>query len=619
MKKFYGDKQVKSVYVAKDGAAQENQLVDALAAGPVAGKEGAPIVLAGSKLADGQKKFLEGQGEVATVYEVGGGINTSTVKDLMTALGVKDVVDKAEVSSVKATNLKEVVVTFGTKVDTDSAEDVDNYTIDDDDIKIDKATLSEDGRTVVLEVKDKLKNQQKYELEVEGVTAGDKEIEGKATFTPADNAFPEVKEVVNLGTKAVKVVFSEPVTNVNAKSFKLDGKTFYGSTTPSGRSIVLTPYEKVLTVGDHKLEVEGVEDYAGLKSLPCEKNFTVVEDKVAPTVEKATATLEKLTVTFSEDVDPDTVKESNVYYKNGDNKIKADGKKELAGNKYEFYFSKDSNKLPSYEVTINIEDVKDYSGNKITETQVKVKPEVDQTRPEVKKVTTNTNKDKITVKFSKNIHDDSVSSKHFTIKDKDDKVLGIKSVTRGDDKKTLVVELYNALPKGKNTIKISGVKDSTHLQNSMEKDYVKDIQVGDTKNPVKDSEIVYKAERTVVIGFNKKMDAKTLDNKGNYTINGVDKNGKGYQRGLPDNTEISVIQEGKAVKLVFPKKIDKEDYEFGKDVITLNYMGLKDEAGNPIDPYSGSIDLRNDTKSGFAKDYNDDYKGKPAITSDRTN
>lgn len=616
MKKFYGDKQVKTVYVAKDGAAQENQLVDALAAGPVAGKEGAPIVLAGGKLADGQKKFLEGQGAVATVYEVGGGINTSTVKDLMTALGVKDVVDKAEVSSVKATNLKEVEVTFGKKVDLDSAEDVDNYSIDRN-IEVDRAALHEDGRTVTLTLKDStiLKNQQKYELTVENIFAGDEKISAKDfAFTPIDNTLPEVKEVKALGTKAVKIVVSEPVKKADSSNFKLDGKNVYASITNDGRELILTPYDKdVLKPGDYKLNIEGLEDYMGLKSFASEHKFTVVEDKTPPTVAKATATLEKLILTFSEDVDPSTVKYDNVYFKNGDNKVKADGGRKLAGDKWEFYFSKDSNRLPGYEMTMYIEGVKDYSDNKITETSFKVKPEVDQTRPEVRTVTLSSDKKTVTVKFNKNIHRDSLDAKYFTIKDKDDKLVGIKSVNHASGSSKIVeLELYNPLKAGKNTIKISGIKDATHLQNVM-LDYEGAIEAPDKAAPKLDSYSVNKRDKVVVITFDKKMDPATLENKSNYLVKY-----KGTDGSLPSGTELTVVQDGKGVRLQFPEQIDKKDYELIENLTHVTYMGLKDAAGNVITPYSEVLNLTDVNKTTAKLGVHKDAKNNEnAVATDR--
>ncbi len=597
MKKFYGDKQVKSVYVAKDGAAQENQLVDALAAGPVAGKEGAPIVLAGSKLADGQKKFLEGQGEVATVYEVGGGINTSTVKDLMTALGVKDVVDKAEVSSVKATNLKEVVVTFGMKVDLDSAEDATNYSINKD-VKVEDAVLQEDGRTVVLKIKENdngkvLNNQEKYKLTVDTVLAGEKEIVAKDyEFTPMDNEYPEVKEVKSLGTKATKIVFSEPVKKITSNNIKLDGKTYYGQIDNNGREIVLKQFSSdKLSLGEHKLEIEGVEDYAGFKALASEHKFTVVEDTTAPKVEKTEATLEKVIVTFSEDVDPETVSESSLYYKKDDKKIRANKYKKVDGKTYAFYFEGEDKRLPGYEMTMYVEDVKDYSDNVIKEKEIKVKPIVDQTRPVVRNVSVDEDGKVITVKFSKNIHQDSLKDKYFVIKDKDGKVRGISKIEHGTDNNIVQITLIEKLPAGKNTIKIDGVKDATHLQNVM-LPYEKEIDTKNTDKPTCTGIATSNDKKTIILSFDKRMDASTLAKASNYSIT-FDKS----TRGLPSDTEIDVIENGKAVRIILPQKISGKDVVFGDNLTLIEFFGLRDIDGNELKGYKSEKEIKNDDLS----------------------
>lgn len=598
MKKFYGDKQVKSVYVAKDGAAQENQLVDALAAGPVAGKEGAPIVLAGSKLSDGQKKFLQGQGEVATVYEVGGGINTSTVKDLMTALGVKDVVDKAEVSSVKATNLKEVVVTFGMKVDLDSAEDVTNYSINKD-VKIEDAVLQEDGRTVVLKIKENdngkvLSNQEKYKLTVDTVLAGDKEIVSKDfEFTPMDNEYPEVKEVKGLGTKAIKIVFSEPVKKITSSNVKLDGKTYYGKIDNNGREVILKQYDsEKLSLGEHKLEIEGVEDYAGFKAIASDHKFTVVEDTTAPTVVKTEATLEKVIVTFSEDVDPESVSESSLYHKKDDKKIRANKYRKIDGKTYAFYFEGEEKRLPGYEMTMYVEDVKDYSDNVIKEKEIKVKPEVDSTRPVVRNVNTAEDGKVIIVKFSKNILKESLKEKNFTIKDKDGKVRGIDKIGFGSDNNIVEITLIEKLPAGKNTIKIDGLQDATYLKNTM-LPYEKEIDTKDTEKPKYSSHSTSENTRTIILNFNKRMDASTLENKKHYSI---EFNGK--EISLPSDTEVDAIENSKSVRIVLPEKINGEKIVFGENLKMIYFQGLEDIDGNILDGYRSKAEIKSDEESG---------------------
>ena len=86
--------------------------------------------------------------------------------------------------------------------------------------------------------------------------------------------------------------------------------------------MILKNYTGELSVGTHKLTASLVEDYAGLKSLADTKEFTVAVDSEGPKVTEISATLEKVTVTFDEEIDPDSVKEESFYWKSGDSKKK---------------------------------------------------------------------------------------------------------------------------------------------------------------------------------------------------------------------------------------------------------------------------------------------------------
>ncbi|GAA0122638.1 MAG: cell wall-binding repeat-containing protein [Clostridium argentinense] len=619
LKKFYGGKTLKSIYVAKDGAVQENQLVDALSAGPVAGKEGAPIILAGSKISLSQESFLKSQSKVEEVTLVGGGINDSATEGIANALGGKfrdpsQVVEKAEVSSVTATNLKEVDVIYGTKVEKDSAEDVQNYSINNSG-EIESIELLEDEKTARITMKKPLANQEKYKIKVEKILAkNDEIISGKdIVFTPMDNTIPEVKQVKNLGTKAIKVVFSEPVNTVPVNKIKIDGKRFSGSANITGREVVLTPYDKdLLKPGSYTISLEGITDFNDFKSVYSEHKLNIVEDKTAPRIDKAVATSEKLVITFSEDVDPSTVKIDNVYFKVADRKIKANDMKKLAGNKYEFYFATSSNRLPGYEITVYIDYVEDYSGNRIRENTVKVRPELDQTKPEVKNVTLSPNKKEITVIFSKNMHDDSQNGKYFSIKDEKGNGVPIKGAKFvGGDRKIIAVELYNELPQGKNTIKISGLKDATQNQNLV-KEYIKEFEVRDTTPPTLESISSDGRTRTIVLTFSKKMDISTLENASNYLINF-----NSTMIPLPEDTSITPIQGGKGVRLILPEEIDNQYVNFERNVTEIQLTVLKDEAGNILKDYMVKKPILSESKAKVANAYSDDIKNGNAIIEDK--
>ena len=190
-----------------------------------------------------------------------------------------------KVQSATATNLKEVVVKFDGKVDKDSAENVVNYTLRSGKV-IDSVTLSDDQTSATLLLKDSaLSNNRTDAVTVSNIKAGTATVSAtNVEFTAVDNVLPEVTSVQSLGTKSVKVVFSEPVKNVGQTNFTLDGKEYFGKVTVSNnyRTVVLTPYSTTaLAVGDHKLTVSGVKDFADFVSLASTHDIKVVEDTTA--------------------------------------------------------------------------------------------------------------------------------------------------------------------------------------------------------------------------------------------------------------------------------------------------------------------------------------------------
>lgn len=511
-----------------------------------------------------------------------------------------------KVSTVAADNLKEVVVTFDGEVDKASAELKDNYTLSNN-LKVKSAVLSDAKNSVILTLDSAMTNQQKYTLSVANVKAGSKTISAKdIEFSPVDTKLPEVASVVSLGTKAVKIVFSEPVQSALTGSFQLDGKAFYGNPNIEDREVVLVPYDSsALSVGEHTLTVSGVTDYRNNKSLKSEHKFTVVEDKVAPTIAEATATLETLTVTFSEDVDPDTVKTDNVYHVQGSTKVKATGKKALAGNKYEFYFEGTGKNLPSYETTIHVEGVKDYSGNQITETTKLVKAGVDYERPFVIDMKVNDAKNQLTITFNKKILSTQDFTKLVTVTDKDGKIRQVQGGTVVDGNK-LVVTFFSALPEGTNKVSVKGVKDNTLLQNVM-LDYDTTVDVGDTNGPsvASASFNISSSERRVIIVFDEKMDPATLANRANYilTINGK-------TLATPDNAYLTVIQDSKGVLIDLPETIAGQKVFDGTSKLTnVQVVGVKDAAGNYLKDFSANVEASKYANIAVL-DYNADKVGE---------
>ncbi|WP_340028250.1 S-layer homology domain-containing protein [Paenibacillus sp. FSL H7-0940] len=461
-----------------------------------------------------------------------------------------------KVQSATATNLKEVVIKFDGKVDKDSAENVVNYTLRSGKV-VDSVTLSDDQTSATLLLKDSaLTNNRVDAVTVSNVKAGTATVSAtNVEFTAVDNVLPEVTSVQSLGTKSVKVVFSEPVKNVAQSNFTLDGKEYFGKVTVSNnyRTVVLTPYSTTsLAVGDHKLTVSGVKDFADFVSLASTHDIKVVEDTTAPTIAEATATLESVTVTFSEDVDVDTIDAAKVYWKSGTNKITAVSKKQLADNKWQFTFGVNRS-LPTGSVSIFVEGVKDYSGNQIAaDTSVVVTPVIDQVRPEVASVTAEDAKT-IKVTFSKSVDAASAQlSTNYTVKDKDGKTVTVQSATRDTlDTKVVRVKLYTNLSVGDNTFTIQNVKDDTKLQNTI-LDYTGKVNLADKAAPIMESKTVNTNDRRVVVKFDKTMDIESLTNYSNYLVS-IDSQ---TQSLTPAIAEITPFQDGSAVSIKFAESLN---------------------------------------------------------------
>ncbi|WP_339298313.1 S-layer homology domain-containing protein [Paenibacillus sp. FSL R5-0623] len=534
-----------------------------------------------------------------------------------------------KVEKVSAANLKEVTVAFDGTVDEDTATDISNYSLKSGKA-IKTATLSDDKKSVTVELQGTLNNNKVDFLNVSNVKAGNVVVSAKdVEFSIADNELPKVESVKSLGTKSVKVVFSEPVQLPAQGNFELDGKAYFGKITqPTLRTVVLTPYStSALTVGDHKLTVVGAKDYAGFVSLTSTHDITVVEDKDAPTITAATATLESVTLTFSEEVDPETLDSDNVYWKTGTDKIKATGTpKALADNKYKFTFDK-ANALPTGAVLIYVEGVKDYSGNQIAkDTSVTVNAEIDQTRPEVRKAEAIDSKH-IQVTFSKALLNDSVKeTKNYSVTDKDGKVVAVKDAVRsGNDNNVITIELYTALSTGDNTVTIKNIKDNTRLGNTM-LDYSGKVNLADVTTPKLDSKLVSVSNRTVIVGFDKKMDPATLADYSNYH---VQINGDRVTL-TPELADITVLNDSKAVSIKFVETYKNQPVVFAagnsttqRNVQNLYVLGVKDTAGNLLKQFVDNSGLNvipttADITVGLAT-YDTDYAGfSAALTAQNT-
>ncbi|WP_182914676.1 Ig-like domain-containing protein [Paenibacillus thiaminolyticus] len=492
------------------------------------------------------------------------------------------VTDATKVESVTADNLREVHVKFDGEVDPMTGGDESNYSLNNDG-KIKSVKLSDDKREAILTVylgsdeNEGLKNQKEYKLTVSNVRAGNAVITAKdVKFTPVDAALPTVEKVEALGTKAVKITFSEPIKKATNSNLKIDGQIVGGSTDITANTVIFKLYNTI-SVGEHTLSVENVEDFAGFKNILTEQKFTVVEDTVAPTIESVEkATFEKVTLKFSKPVDKSTVIAGNVYWTQGSTKKYANKVNVIADDTYEFEFS-ESNRL-LYTTDLYVTGVKDYSNNAIaSDAKIQVNPVIDQTRPEVINAELKDDLKTIEVKFSKSLELESAQKNgNYVIKDKDGKeVAKLKESIKLDDKK-VTITLFQKLEEDKDyTLEINGVTDNTTLKNVM-MPYSAKLEVGNKSRPSLKEVQMIKDENKIIVTFSKEMATSgegSIIEKKNYMYELA----SGGKKELPDDTAFSVSSDRKSVIISMPRD-DVKVEEIQQFYVQL----VRDTAGNVL-------------------------------------
>lgn len=539
-------------------------------------------------LSSGDYKYRFTSGNYSTPYE------NITIKEL-----------PFELSDVKATNLKEIVLAFNKSVDKSTSQYLNNYSTDAGKIK--KVTISEDGTKVTLTLDDSaiMKNQKNYKVSIYKIkSAKNEELTLKEKdFTAFDNQLPKVVEVKQLGNKALKIYFSEPIKTARAINFRLDGKNFVGNITTEDNLVTLTYYSTyyALKEGKHTLTSLNIEDYAGYKSVEENTSFEIVTDKIAPQIVSARATLEEAVITFSEDIDPKTAIRTNFYWKSSSLKRNPINVK-VSGKEVTLDFS--NYRLPNYEISIYAQNIADYSGNKMTSGEVKVTPVIDMTNPEIVNVKASEDGKSITVNFSKSVAGNVRSA--YTIKDQNGKAVSIRDISGSGREYTL--NLYGPMPVGLNTISIQGIYDTTALKNVLVP-YSTTIEMKDVIRPKITN--YSGVNKQIILQFSKRMDPSTLNNTRNYLITF-----NGSTTFMPEYTEFTMLNDDQTLIMLLPSEINGKTVNIGTagNVTSLQIMGLKDIAGNYLDPEVTTVSF-NSTTTGKAKakDYYDNIPGREGI------
>ncbi|WP_406543371.1 cell wall-binding repeat-containing protein [Clostridium ljungdahlii] len=472
LKAFSSDLKADKLYIANASAADpDNLYADALVASAVAGKYTAPLVLVDKDGTDATNNAVAYiKSENAKEIDVIGG--TSVVPDSIiseitgTPVGPVD----PEVSSVSDVDLNQVKVVFNQEVDSDTAEEVSNYKIDNvqlnnkgtkdgggtADANSAKATLQDDNKTVLITLAKSKKQGDNLDLTVKkGILSSDKsttipECTQKVSFN--DTTAPTISSVQARGNNKLTVEFSEPVnfssTSVSqiASKFKINGKniTSFGLDTSISKiddyvtginagevwaNKIEFYFTSSLPTGNNTLEVSDgdqasngvtgkLSDVAGFPFKDSTQNFNVDTLTTAPQITSITAEDSgKIYINFDRPMDAKTATDVSNYGINGDNNNLPANSVELKKDDTQVKISNVTLKTGSNTVYID-NNVKDAYGNYIPDdTRKDVTLTQDTVKPAVSSVATLDDKT-IRVKYNKDINIQSgKNTSNYKIKD----------------------------------------------------------------------------------------------------------------------------------------------------------------------------------------------------------
>ncbi|WP_051540455.1 cell wall-binding repeat-containing protein, partial [Clostridium ihumii] len=537
--KFYSEKEIENLYVAKDGNPKTTELVDALGVGPLAGKEGNPVMLAGAKASAGQLEYLKDK-TAKKVTEVGNGINATTLADIVKALEVKDVTpepsDKAEVTGVEVLNANQIKINFNQKVDIDSAETIkDHYEVKTDEHNTDllniknytnkdtgvgaKAEVQEDGKTVILTLPQAYTtefkhNQETVKVKVENImTANKSEVIEKYENKKVklfDNTLPELKAVKQVGPKEFDLVFSEPVTSdspstivsairIDNGKYTCTAKTRIDNDVQAKKidaNVIRIKTGSEVKDGEHTLTIKEnkLSDYTGLKLEETSTKFEAKKNTEDVTASVYKTSENTVTLQFNKEVENAETegkdKNTNVsYYLDYENNTGYKAEKAIMEDgKLVLSFNRD---IPSGDHKILVvygndkkDKVQDLWENELKTKEIAFTVAKDTVAPTAT-VSYNKSDKVIEVKYSKLVdEDDAIITSNYRLKDDKGNYKNIKSVDKKEGNNLVYRIKTDGELSGKYTLTIKGNKiHDTSVERNVLAESIFELDTLDSKAP----------------------------------------------------------------------------------------------------------------------------------------
>ncbi|MDO4766273.1 MAG: Ig-like domain-containing protein [Eubacteriales bacterium] len=508
-------------------------------------------------------------------------------KDLAVANGLISGEPEKLTVTAMADNLKEITVSFDGTVDKVTAEKAGNYKVKG--YTVEKAMVQEDGRTVVLTVKNSLANKKEFDLTVTGVKNVAGVVMDKQTvkFSTNDVTPPSVNGITVTGPRNFEINYSEPMNAVGTiavkygKNGKLSVKEAKYS--DSKRALEVTLYndfkegtEYVVVIGDGKKNSDYPTDFAGYTTTYHEETLTYAKDTTAPEVKVVKADQTRVTLEFTKPVKGlDKKFFAHTFSSYHPVKlVQEDGKTALeSGKAYSkvvlvFYSDeseadkKASHAIPAGEVKLMVrgkignDKIEDNWKNQLADVELPMTITADREAPEVVSVEVK-NKQEVEVTFSEAIVAGANWKKELTVQllDKDGKVVEKNETAtlteKSDNDKVYTIKFKESYVGKTMTLVLKGVKDKSLYANVMA-DYSTTLEFTDKEFNLDKTKAEFKkvmdgntARFFLYVTYDEEMDDSVLE-VANYKLRKTDTNTdydvKGTADFLEGNRKIVAIE-----------------------------------------------------------------------------
>ncbi|AEY68103.1 hypothetical protein [Clostridium sp. BNL1100] len=510
------------------------------------------------------------------------------------------------VDSVKALNLRELVITFNKAVVTEEAKKATNYEINDANPAA--VDVSADGKTVTLRTSN-ANRMSNYATDIKlevlkavGLSA-DTTI---SNISAKDITVPSVVSVEATGPRNLKVTFSEPLnedvtTADTVNSFKLDNGFVALDTTSatySGNVLSLKTLGD-LSEGAHSLQVKNdssnkLVDSANYTVTPTSSSFNYVKDTSPLTVKVVESTETTATIQFSKPIDATTLT-ANVLlrhtYNTSTNQV--DGTSLVnSGDDQKFTVTFPDN-MPFapgasnlYIVYQNDAAIKDNYGNKLPETTLTINTTADLTKPTVSKVDF-ISATSLEVTFSEKVlagtgSNGAENTALYTLKDSTGTVIAVTGAAFKDSTNKVVVLTTNTMNGGSYTLTVKDVKDVSVAKNEMDDATISFTGVDKVAPTVSSTKQI--GDNKIKVTFSEVMDVATITDKGNWMHNSA---------ALDANDTIVAADGNKAVIITFKNNLNNTDANSDSilDSEKLTLARVKDVVGNWSESFSQTLDV----------------------------